>query len=183
MNTKNGKVSIAELMLKFSINREKAKILLRYLKDGNVASGSTKAKRNKSNMVVVAIPERPVPEVVDNVTLMVRKLKDIRTMCAAEQTRSGEQSLIKDGFVYLIRNACFPGWVKVGMALDYESRLVTYNVYDPKAGFEYFALRFVPDRRLSEQELITKFSTKASNQRGEWLEVDEDLAFSLFYEL
>lgn len=41
------------------------------------------------------------------------------------------------GFIYVLTNDAWPGWVKVGITQDPHARLITYNVNDPLKRFEY----------------------------------------------
>lgn len=95
-------------------------------------------------------------------------LAGIRGRYGEEIRQKGEQTSVREGFVYLATNPCFPGWVKAGMTIDYELRLGTYNTSDPLSRFEYVKLAWTPDRRDAERLLLTALQRTAAETRGEW---------------
>lgn len=70
---------------------------------------------------------------------------------------------IKEGFVYAIINPNFPGYVKIGSAIDVIDRLNQYQTYSPLRNYELVRYAFVPDRVHYERLLHKKFSVD-----GEW---------------
>ena len=84
------------------------------------------------------------------------------------------------GYLYLIENEIYPGWIKCGMTTDLESRLGSYNQYDPQKRFVVIASKAVYDRRLSEAVLIKQLSKLATISNGEWMRIDKDAAIIAF---
>jgi hypothetical protein len=74
---------------------------------------------------------------------------------------------IKAGFVYLFENRVYPDHYKVGMCVDVEDRLSTYQTYDPYRSFKLVRSEFVLDRRETERKILTHF--KISLEQGEWV--------------
>lgn len=107
-------------------------------------------------------------------------LADIRRRYGDEIRQIGEQTSAKEGFVYLVTNSCFPGWVKAGMTIDYELRLGTYNTSDPLSRFEYVKLAWTPDRRYAERLLLTELQRSAAETRGEWFRMQLQDAIFIF---
>ena len=140
----------------------------------------------KENMVET--PVLPVKEVErqtkETVELSVaQQLIRIRNLCADSERVIGEQSALKEGFVYLVVNAVFEGWYKVGMTLDYEARLTTYNTSCPFDGYKFIALEHVSDRRQTENMLLVEFANHSSSSKGEWFKMEEGKAKALFTSL
>lgn len=77
----------------------------------------------------------------------------------------------KAGFVYVISNPAFPGKYKVGMTTDIESRLATYQTYDPNRLFKVERYMFVEDRREVEKEILRKYSVDID--KGEWVSTEK----------
>jgi hypothetical protein len=67
------------------------------------------------------------------------------------------------------------------MTIDFEKRLMSYNVCDPFDRFEYKAGRVVDNRRLAEATLKQRLSSAAGAYKGEWYKVSEDILFENFY--
>ena len=107
-------------------------------------------------------------------------LADIRGRYGDEIRQKGEQTSAREGFVYLVINPCFPGWVKAGMTIDYELRLGTYNTSDPLSRFEYMELAWTPDRRGAERQLMSALQPLAAEKRGEWFRMLPEEALSIF---
>jgi len=107
-------------------------------------------------------------------------LADIRRRYGDEIRQRGEQTIAKEGFVYLMTNPCFPGWIKAGMTIDYELRLGTYNTSDPLSRYEYAELVWTPDRRDAERQLLTALERIAAETRGEWFRMQLQEAMSIF---
>lgn len=58
-----------------------------------------------------------------------------------------------DGWVYVIANPAWPGYVKIGTALDLKDRLKVYNTSSPFRDFEVTAAARFKDRRAAERRL------------------------------
>ncbi len=84
------------------------------------------------------------------------------------------------GYLYLIENEIYPGWIKCGMTTDLETRLGSYNQYDPLKRFVVIASKAVYDRRLSESLLIKQLSKLSTIRNGEWIMIDRNAAISAF---
>lgn len=76
-----------------------------------------------------------------------------------------------EGYVYVITNPCWKGWIKVGMAIDSEDRCKQYQTSSP---FRDYALRFkkyFDDRRSAEQQAHKKIRNISKDNNGEWFKV------------
>ena len=75
------------------------------------------------------------------------------------------------GYVYIINNPCWKGWVKIGMAIDAEDRCKQYQTSSP---FRDYALKFkkhFDDRRSAEQQAHKKIKNISKDNNGEWFKV------------
>lgn len=85
-----------------------------------------------------------------------------------------------EGFIYLVENEMYEGWIKCGMTIDTESRLKSYNGSDPLRRFRYIMHKEVLNRRKSELQLIYDLKLQASIVNGEWFKISKESAISIF---
>lgn len=111
------------------------------------------------------------------------RLQNIKYLIKKENLSPTEQTKIREGFVYLIKNDIWSDWVKVGMTLDYNSRISTYNIYDPLNNFSYIDIKWTDDRINAEQHLLKVFSIHADCVKGEWFKIPLDKAKALMQTL
>lgn len=81
---------------------------------------------------------------------------------------------IKAGLVYVIVNPAFPNHVKIGMTLDLNKRLKSYQTYDPYKKFYVKHYDFVLDRRKKEKEILINHHIDI--EHGEWIKTDDSLS-------
>ena len=84
------------------------------------------------------------------------------------------------GFLYIITNDVFKGFVKIGVTEDIESRLRVYQTSDPKRNYkvEYYIFHpkcYEAEKRI--KEMMKYFSTDTI-QRGEWYKIPLHMAIS-----
>lgn len=84
----------------------------------------------------------------------------------------------KSGYVYLIRNPAWGNWLKVGMAMDAEDRLNSFQTSSPFRDYELVHKVFCRDRRKAEAFLHEKM--EAFTKRGEWFEMTINEAMAVF---
>lgn len=75
---------------------------------------------------------------------------------------------IKSGLVYIIENESFPDHFKLGMTVDLNKRLASFQTYDPYRRFKISNYDFHIDRRKTEYILLNDYSIKDEN--GEWID-------------
>ena len=107
-------------------------------------------------------------------------MNDIRTKYKNEIRTHGEQISAAEGFVYMLEHPAYTGWIKVGMTIDFETRLLTYNVGDPHKGYSYIKLKYADDRRKQEQINLKIFKEHSDLNKGEWFKIEKDKALELF---
>lgn len=82
------------------------------------------------------------------------------------------------GYLYIITNEAFPGWVKVDTTANLTKRLYTYQTGDP---FRRYKIRYSlhhPKFRDAEQKIKEVMKHFAKNIKNEWYEVDLQFAKS-----
>jgi len=64
------------------------------------------------------------------------------------------------------------GWVKIGMAIDAEDRLKSYQTSSPYRDYQLLHSVYVTDRRAIERKAHRKVSKIAEDKQNEWFKVD-----------
>ena len=80
---------------------------------------------------------------------------------------------IKEGFVYVLTNPAWKGWIKVGMAVDADDRCSAYQTGSPHRDYTVKYKRFFKNRRVAEEKAHLLLSDIASDVNGEWFNVTE----------
>lgn len=138
------------------------------------------AQATRPLVLAVADEEGQEPSVNKAHTQLAVILADIRRRFEVEIRTKGEQTLVKEGFIYLATHPSFGGWVKAGMTIDYEMRLGMYNTADPLSRFAMPSIKWVPDRRAAERQLLSVLAAVATEMRGEWARMSLEMATQLF---
>jgi len=83
---------------------------------------------------------------------------------------------VAEGFVYIVTNPAWPGWVKIGSAIDPIDRSRSYNTGSPYRDYELKAYAYSDNRR----ELEAAIHDGASDVRGqgEWFDMTAEEAIS-----
>lgn len=84
----------------------------------------------------------------------------------------------KGGWVYLIVNPAWAGWVKVGKTTEPERRLRDYQTASPYRDYRTAAQAWFPDHHTAEKLLL-----KALDAEHEWARVDSYFAAQKLNEL
>jgi hypothetical protein len=58
----------------------------------------------------------------------------------------------REGFLYVVSNIAWEGYLKIGRALDYEDRLNTFNTGDPMRRYKLEFVWYFRDRYAAEKE-------------------------------
>ena len=90
----------------------------------------------------------------------------------------GEITKVKEGYVYIVTNPSWEGYVKIGSTLDLAARLSTFNVGSPHGDYELKYYSYVPDRVLEEKRIHRELDKYRAS--GEWFNVSEDTAILHF---
>ena len=86
---------------------------------------------------------------------------------------------VKEGYVYVISNKAWPGWVKIGMAVDAEERLSGYQTSSPHRDYVLEHSVASNDRRKSEREAHTRALPLATDSKGEWFKLSVEQAITI----
>tara|TARA_R100000995_G_scaffold84417_1_gene63026 strand:+ start:1789 stop:2349 length:561 start_codon:yes stop_codon:yes gene_type:complete len=81
-----------------------------------------------------------------------------------------------EGEVYIIYNPAFPGWVKVGMAVDSQDRLKQYQTSSPHRDYEIVKSYKVSNRRESEAKAHKALTIEGRGRKGEWFYMGSNVA-------
>ncbi len=81
-----------------------------------------------------------------------------------------------EGEVYIIYNPAFPGWVKVGMAVDSQDRLKQYQTSSPYRDYTVVKSYKVPNRREAEAKAHEALTVEGRGRRGEWFYMGSTVA-------
>ena len=78
----------------------------------------------------------------------------------------------KEGDVYVIANKAWDGWVKIGMAVDAEDRLNSYQTSSPHRDYVLIHKEFFTDRRRAEAQAHIEAGKVAEEHNSEWFKLD-----------
>ena len=76
-----------------------------------------------------------------------------------------------EGYVYIINNPCWKGWVKVGMAVDAKDRCNQYQTSSPFRDYKLCYNRKFKDRKSAEQKAHSKLKKISKTYKGEWFKI------------
>ena len=82
----------------------------------------------------------------------------------------------KEGYVYIIANPSFDGWLKIGMAIDAEDRCNSYQTSSPHRDYRLLYARRFNDRRKAETKTMNKLKKVVKEHNGEWFKTDRNTA-------
>jgi len=89
---------------------------------------------------------------------------------------------ILEGYVYAIRNAAWPDWIKIGKAIDAEDRLNGYQTSSPMRDYELIHSVYFDDRNKAERD-AHKIADRKGERKGEWFKITEEQALEVLQEL
>ena len=89
---------------------------------------------------------------------------------------------IKQGYVYAIRNAAWPEWIKIGKAIDAKDRLNGYQTGSPMRDYELIHAVYFDDRNKAERD-AHKVAERKGDRQGEWFKITEEQALEVLREL
>lgn len=83
---------------------------------------------------------------------------------------------ISAGYVYAISNPAWPGYLKIGCAIDVNDRLNTYQTSSPFRDYKLEDYYFVYDRKTEEARLHSQFP----DRKLEWVQLDISVMKTIF---
>ena len=81
----------------------------------------------------------------------------------------------KEGYIYIITNPNFQGWVKVGCALDVEDRLKTFQTASPHRDYELYWSLWSKDK-LGLETKAHDILTEVAERKNEWFHLTPEQA-------
>ena len=85
---------------------------------------------------------------------------------------------MRSGYLYIITNPVFPGWVKVGTTWNLENRLHVYQTGDPFRGYQLEYSLHHPEFRTAEKKIKEVMQHFAIEIKNEWYKIDLEFAKS-----
>ena len=104
------------------------------------------------------------------------KPTDDPTLASIRERRRAGSLEGKEGFLYVITNAAWTGYLKVGHAVDYEDRLNTYQTSDPFRRYKLDFSWYFRDRIAAERDVHRLLLPWWKG--GEWFLVDKHEAIA-----
>lgn len=89
----------------------------------------------------------------------------------------------KDGYVYIISNPIWCGWYKIGMAIDAEDRLNSYQTSSPFRDYVLDYSKYFSNRRNAEAIAHRNIEKVADKRQGEWFNVSKATAINIIEEI
>lgn len=81
-----------------------------------------------------------------------------------------------EGYLYLITNSAWPGWIKVGTTKNIKHRVRSYQTGSPFRDYQVVYSVKHPDYLLAEKRIRQQMEYFASDIRNEWFKVDLQIA-------
>lgn len=85
---------------------------------------------------------------------------------------------MKGGYLYIVTNEAFPGFVKVGCTEDLDARLRSYQTSDPRRGYKMVFNVPHPDCLVAEKRIKEAMKPFAKSIKNEWFEIATHMAIS-----
>ena len=84
-----------------------------------------------------------------------------------------------EGNVYVITNDAFPGWVKIGKAVDVQDRLKSYQTYSPYRDYKVIYSIEADNMNDKEKKIQDYIELHSNERRNEWFRIDTDVVINL----
>lgn len=88
----------------------------------------------------------------------------------------------KHGYIYIIENEAWPGWLKIGKANNLQKRLSNYQTYSPHRDYKLLYGVMVKDYHIKEQLLLDKINESNKIIKNEWIFCKKEYLFNLIKE-
>ncbi len=83
---------------------------------------------------------------------------------------------VKEGYVYMVTNPAFPGWIKVGTAVNTRDRLSGFQTSDPHREYKMVFTVKVANRFPAEAAAHRRLARLSHGRKGEWFKTSRVLA-------
>lgn len=82
------------------------------------------------------------------------------------------------GYLYIIENDAFPGWVKIGTTGNLKKRLQTYQTGTPFRNYRIVYSLEHPEYKLAERRLRETMKPFCTDRKNEWYKINMEMAKS-----
>lgn len=83
---------------------------------------------------------------------------------------------MSSGYLYIITNKSWPGWIKIGTTRNLKTRLQTYQTSSPFRNYEVMYSIKHPEYLQAERNIKLQMTRFAKRIKNEWYEVDIEVA-------
>ena len=90
------------------------------------------------------------------------------------------RSKFSSGYVYLMENKAWQGWIKIGRAANVRARLRNYQTSSPHRDFEVVMKAPCTNTQKSEAALLNTIRKYGKDFKGEWVKIPKSQAKRLF---
>ena len=111
---------------------------------------------------------------------IISKANKVRAAPRRAKEYSMADDVLREGFVYVIRNTSWPGWLKIGKTSDLDQRMGGYRTYQPHSEAEFqYVTSFESSKAWDIEQAVHAYlranlPVKDGPERnGEWYPVDE----------
>ena len=80
----------------------------------------------------------------------------------------------KTGYVYILYNPAWKGWLKVGMSYDPEIRCDGFQLSSPHRDYKLYYKRFFEDVIIAEHEAHNIIDNLSLKRKGEWFKTNKN---------
>jgi len=82
--------------------------------------------------------------------------------------------IIKTGYVYILYNPAWKGWLKVGMSYDPKIRCDSFQLSSPHRDYKLYYKRFFEDVIIAEHEAHNIIDNLSLKRKGEWFKTSKN---------
>lgn len=94
-----------------------------------------------------------------------------------------KEDATQEGYVYIITNPAWPGWVKIGMAEDVQDRVNQFQTSSPHRDYEIQHSVYTSNRREAEKLAHRLAKKKSTKNKKEWFLISLELAIEILNSL
>ena len=157
------------------VNSEKYDVLInneqRQLKNKEIKKSLRKLKK-EARLAEIKQKENALSNQIN--LIEIKRITELKT-------KTNNRTRLTEGFVYIITNPVYEGWVKVGSALNMEERLSSYQICDPNRGYKIEFIWHFDNRK--EAERLAHNALHKHRGNGEWFKLNVKKAIKIIESL
>ena len=85
----------------------------------------------------------------------------------------------KEGYIYIITNAAWKGWVKIGRAVNDKDRLSAYQTYSPHRDYKIYYSKKFKNKNKAESLVHNKLKKQNIEHNCEWFRIPKTKAVKI----